>query len=207
MKTRCYIAAAGEYSGRETPGERDYIIAADGGYALLHRRGIVPDLVVGDFDSLGTAPEHPNVVRLLAEKDDTDTMLAVRHGLRLGYKDFVIDGGLGGRLDHTIANIQVLAYLAENGARGILLGSDMCVTVIKSGSVGFSQDAAGIVSVFCFGGRAEGVTLTGMKYPLSDATLASSFPLGVSNEFTGEPAAVTVREGTLIIIWQDGNII
>ena len=212
MKTsRCFIAGAGEYTGLVGPGKDDYIIAADGGFVELVSRGIMPDLVVGDFDSLGAAPDHPNILSSPAEKDDTDMMLAVRQGLAFGFKTFIIDGGLDGRLDHTIANIQVLTHLARNGARGVLLGRDMCVTAVMNDSVRFvpvcggPADAAGsVVSVFSAGDKSEGVTLSGLKYPLDGADITNGFPVGVSNEFTGEPAEISVREGTLIVIWTGG---
>jgi len=208
MAMRCFIAGAGEYTGLFVPGRGDYIIAADGGYASLVSRGITPDLVVGDFDSLGAAPNHPNVIHSPVEKDDTDVMLAVRQGLAHGFKSFVIDGGLDGRLDHTIANIQVLVHLTRNGARGILLGSDMCVTAVTNGQAlfnpgGTTTDTAftRCISIFSAGDKADGVTLTGLKYPLRDAKITNEYPVGVSNEFTGKPAVVSVREGTLIVIW------
>jgi len=201
---RCYIAGAGEFSGSEPPARDDFIIAADGGYAELARRGIIPDLVVGDFDSLTDVPRHPNIVRIAAEKDDTDMMLAVKYGFERGCGSFVIDGGLGGRLDHTLANIQLLAYIAQKGARGVLTGRDICVTAVSNGALRFEKGACGYISVFCAGGAASGVTLTGLKYPLNDAVLKYDYPLGVSNEFTGAPAAVEVRAGTLIIMWAGG---
>jgi len=212
LEMRCFITGAGEFSGLVIPGSEDFIIAADGGYRELVSRGIVPDLVVGDFDSLGSPPDHPHIFSSPVEKDDTDMMLAVKQGLSRGYKLFLIDGGLGGRLDHTIANCQTLAYLSRNGARGVLLGREMRVTAVTNGTVRFAPgDAdsagapdgtpAGIVSVFSAGEKAEGVTITGLKYPLEDAALTCDYPLGVSNEFTGSPAEVTVREGTLLIAW------
>ena len=204
MKSLCYIAGAGEFSGLYLPCGDDYVIAADAGYTELVTRGIVPDLVIGDFDSLGVAPDHPNVVHISAEKDDTDMMLAVRQGLSHGYKTFIIDGGLGGRLDQTFANLQILVFLARNGARGILLGQVMCATAVTDGTVGFAPGASGVVSVFCAGCKAEGVTITGLKYPLSEAALTCDYPLGVSNEFTGASAMITVRDGTLVVIWTGG---
>jgi len=211
MKKRCFIAGAGEFCESALPVSGDYIIAADGGYAALISRGITPDLIVGDFDSL--APDllsavlnHPNVIRSSAEKDDTDMMLAVRHGMERRYKTFFINGGLGGRLDQTLANIQILVYIADNGARGTLFGHGVCVTVIKNGELRFSRgEAGGTISVFSARDKAEGVTLKGLKYPLDDATLTNDSPLGVSNEFTGIPAVVSVREGTLIVIWDGGS--
>ena len=197
----CYIVGAGEFSGRFLLSGDEYVIAADAGYAVLMGNGIMPDLVVGDFDSLGIVPEHPNLVSSPGEKDDTDMLIAVREGLARGYKSFIIDGALGGRLDHTLANIQILKMLAQNSAYGVLLGHDICVTAIANGTVSFAPAASGVISVFACGDKAEGVTLTGLKYNLSNAALTDCYPIGVSNEFTGEPATVTVKSGTLIITW------
>ena len=207
MSKRCYIAAAGEFCDNVLPAKNDYIIAANGGYAALKSRSVPPDLVVGDFDSLKEAPDHPNIVQSSAEKDDTDMMLAVKQGLERGYETFIINGGLGGRLDQTLANIQILTYIAENCARGILLGLGTCVTAIKNSRLEFSKNAApgSTISIFCAGDRAEGVTLKGLKYPLDNAILTGEYPLGVSNEFIGEPSVVAVDNGTLIVMW-DGEL-
>jgi len=199
---RCYIVGAGEFSGRFMPAEYDYIIAADAGYAALMDSGIVPDMVVGDFDSLGEAPGHPCVVRASADKDDTDMMMAVREGLAKGCGSFIIDGALGGRLDHTLANIQLLKMIASKGAGGILLGRDICITAITNAKALFSPAVSGIISIFALSGIAEGVTLTGLKYCLSDATLTDIHPIGVSNEFIGSFASVSVKNGTLLITWE-----
>jgi len=207
VNKRCYIAGAGEFCDRELPEPGDYVIAADAGYSALISRGITPDLVVGDFDSLGSAPDHPNVFPSPVEKDDTDMMLAVRQGLARGFTRFVINGGLGGKLDHTLANIQALAFLADNDATGILFGRDICVTAVKDGVIEFDNDTSGRVSIFCAGEEANGVTLTGLKYSLDNATLTSTFPLGVSNEFTGVPATISVRSGTLIVIYENSNFL
>ena len=204
LGARCFIVGAGEFTGHYSPGEDDYVIAADAGFPALVSRGVTPDLVVGDFDSLGFTPEHPNVVLCAAEKDDTDMMLAVRQGLSRGYRSFVIDGGTDGRLDHTLANFQILSFLAENGARGVLLGRDMCAAAVRNGSLRFLSGGSGYVSVFCAGERARGVSLSGLKFPLHDAELTFVYPLGVSNEFTGESAAVSVLDGSLIVIWAGG---
>jgi len=200
---RCFIAGAGEYCGG-IPVCGDFVIAADGGYTTLVSHGITPDLVVGDFDSLGFKPDHPNIIKSPEEKDDTDMMLAIRQGLKRGCDTFIIDGALGGRLDHTLANIQLLTYLAKNGARGVLLGRDISVTAVANGSVGFKAGASGGVSVFAVGGDAEGVTLEGLKYPLVEATLSPNYPIGVSNEFAGVPARITVRAGVIIVTWTCG---
>ena len=201
---RCYIAGAGEFCGDMLPGRNDYVIAADAGYTGLIRHGIMPDLVIGDFDSLGAAPDHPNILRIPVEKDDTDMMLAVKLGMERGYTTFIINGGLGGRPDLTYANIQMLSFISRRGARGVLLGRDMCMTAVTDGSISFLPSGTGLVSVFCAGNEAEGVTLKGLKYALEHATLTFGFPLGVSNEFTGAPAMITVDNGTLIVMWAGG---
>ncbi len=183
------------------PRPGDLLIAADGGLTHLARRHLTPHLVVGDFDSLGRVPEGENIIRHPVEKDDTDTLLAVKTGLARGYKTFLLYGCLGGRLDHTYANFQALLYLARRGAAGFLLGRGTAATVIRNTRLDFAPGHEGVISVFCPDGEARGVDLTGLYYPLHDATLTSGFPLGVSNRFTGEAASVAVREGSLLVLW------
>ena len=196
----CYIIGAGDFFGlREAPDDSDYVIAADAGFLRCREAGLIPDIVLGDFDSLGEMPEHPNVLQLPVEKDDTDTMFAIKTALGKGYRRFYIYGGLGGsRPDHTVANLQSLVYLAKNGSRGWLFGRDYVWTVIRNGSV--KLNGTGPVAVFCPDGVASGVCLRGLKYELSDAELRSDFPLGVSNCIDGE-AEISVREGTLLIMY------
>jgi len=207
MNRNCYIAGAGEFVEDVLPSEGDYVIAADGGYTSLTSRGIIPDLVVGDFDSLKEIPDHPNIIRSPVEKDDTDMVLAVNQGLERGCRTFTINGGLGGRLDQTLANIQILAYLAENDAFGTLLGLDVCIIAINGGEVELSVDTTKgkTISVFSHGGKAEGVTLKGLKYPLDNATVTNTYPIGISNKFTDEDVTISVDSGTLIIIWETGR--
>lgn len=198
----CYIVGAGTfYDHGFTPGGEDFVIAADGGYGTLTARGTAMDLVVGDFDSMGFRPDHPKVVDLPAEKDDTDTMAAIRLGWDRGYRTFRLYGGTGGRVDHTMANLQSLVWLSTRGGRGFLVGENWTAAAITNGDMTFSADHSGFLSVFCQGDRAEGVTLEGLKYPLEDAVLTCDFPLGVSNEFTGVESRVAVRRGTLLVIW------
>ena len=177
-------------------------IAADKGIVQLRARGVEPDLVVGDFDSLGYVPEARELVRHPVEKDDTDMMLAVREGLRRGFREFILYGGMGGRLDHTLANIQTLAFLAAHAARGLLFGDGTAVMLLENGTVRFPATAQGTFSVFCFGDTAEGVTETGLHYALDNATLTNAFPLGVSNAFCGRESSVSVQNGKLLLLWQ-----
>ena len=202
---KCVIFCAGGFCGLAEPLQADdFVIAADGGLMHTQSLGIVPNEILGDFDSLGYMPEGAAVFPV--EKDDTDAMLAVRRGLALGYQEFVLYGALDGpRLDHTLANLQVLAFLAQQGASGYLVGNTHIATLVREASVSFSSDATGILSVFCLGEDARGVTLTGLKYPLEKATITASFPLGVSNHFLGEEATVAVEKGSLWLIYDREN--
>ena len=195
----CYIICALPQNHSFSPKPGDLVIAADGGYA--HMGGIKPDLVVGDFDSLGYVPEGEKVVRHPAEKDDTDTMLAARIGIERGYRTFLLLGGVGGRLDHTLANIQTLAYLRESGARAALIGEGETITLIHNEALRFRAGLSGIISVFSYGAVAYGVYERGLTYALTDATLTDTNPLGVSNAFTGESSEVRVRDGRLVVLF------
>ena len=204
METCVIFCAGGFDSPVEPVGAGDYVIAADGGLMHLEKLGMVPHAIIGDFDSLGRIPAGAEVFPV--EKDDTDSMLAIRRGLEKGYRRFVIYGGLDGpRLDHTVANLQALQFLADHGAQGFFVGLDHTATVIKNGRLTFGPDAEGIVSVFCMGPDAAGVTLRGLKYSLEDGTLSAGFPLGVSNRFIGEKSEIAVEKGSLLVIFDRKN--
>lgn len=317
----CYIVGAGDFTPRGfAPVPGDLVLAADGGYRALYSLGYTPDLLLGDFDSLGDLPLPPDlpVLRFPARKDDTDTGLALRHGLDRGFRDFALYGCAGGRVDHLLANLQSMARVSRLGATirlaapeydawaltgpapstpapdasapdasashasgpaphapGALVlhasaphasapsasapsipaphasapstsapstpapdvpaphasAPDASASHISASHASApstsapstsAPDASGpaphapdgpaavlalpprpggtLVSVFCHGDRAEGVTLTGLSYPLDGADLTGDFPLGVSNRrLEGQPATVSVRRGTLLI--------
>ena len=162
--------------------------------------GLTPDLLLGDFDSLHTVPDFAHIRRVPVEKDDTDMMLAIKEGLARGETEFHLYGGMGGRrTDHTIANLQCLLYLAEHGAQGWLYGDGEQFTAICGGEITLPAREKGIVSVFCMGADAQGVTIEGGQYTVHDAVLTASFPLGVSNHFVGNPVCVAVTRGSLLI--------
>lgn len=201
MQHICYIIGA--YRGEDAvirPTAADMVIAADGGYAAANALGVKPDLVVGDFDSLGYVPEAEQVVQHPVRKDDTDTLLAIRIGLEHGYRNFVILGGVGGRLDHTVANIQALLFLMAHGARGMLYGENTVLTVVRNSII--TVQGSGVFSVFALDPMVSGVRLQNVSYPLQDAVLTYDYPLGASNEFIGEPARIGAENGTLLIIWK-----
>jgi len=202
---KCIIFCAAGFDKLAAPvGHDDYVVAADGGVRHLESLGLAPHAILGDFDSLGYVPQGSQVFPV--QKDDTDAMLAVRHGLERGFREFLIYGGLDGqRLDHTVANYQTLQFLADHGATGYLIGKDYIVSVIKKETLRFPKTAEGIVSLFCLGADAGGVSLRGLQYPLENAVLSSGFPLGVSNHFVGENAEICVEKGSLLAMWDRKN--
>ena len=153
-KKRCFIFAAGSFFGlRERPAPGDLVVAADAGYGICLEEDIVPDLLLGDFDSMDPPEDFGNIRRLPVEKDDTDTLAAIRAGLELGRTDFHIYGGTGGkRLDHTLANLQSLLFLRRRGARGFLFDNDFVWTVIEDEELTVEKTVEwGLFSAFCLG--------------------------------------------------------
>ena len=202
---RCLIFAAGTFYGlRQAPAPGDLVIAADAGYRACREAGIVPDLLLGDFDSMDQPSDFSNIRRSPVEKDDTDTMLAVKTALEEGCGEIHIYGGTGGRrLDHTLANLQTLLYLRRRGARGWLHDEDFLWTAIENESLTIPRTVEwGLFSAFCLGDRAEGIDEVGFQYPLRDAVLTPEFPLGVSNHIVAPEATITVRRGALAVGWE-----
>ena len=203
MGTFC-IFGSGEY-GDTSPEIPDgaFVIAADGGLAVLEKLGRDPDLVVGDFDSYGGAvPEGVELIRHPVMKDATDMELAVTEALDRGAGEIVIYGGMGGRMDHTFANIQLLTMLARRGVASRLVGPRWTVTAIREGSIDFGPEHRGLISVFAYGGDAV-VSETGLLYGLDRSILRDDKPLGVSNQFTGRLACVTIHSGLCVVMWEN----
>lgn len=203
MKKICYIVGAGDIytKTRIKAGDDDYVICADGGYAHRTLLGKEPDLVVGDFDSYGVIPETQNKIVAPREKDETDMMLAVNEGLARGYKQFVIFGALGGnRFEHSVANIQLLAYICDKDARATLVHKGKLFTAFKNGEISFSKEKEGYISVFSLCDESHGVSIKNLKYEVEDFTLKANMPIGISNEFIGKESSVAVKDGTLLVI-------
>ena len=204
MKT-CVIFCAGDFKELATPvGADELVIAADGGLAHLQEIGLQPDIILGDFDSLGYVPEGAEVYPV--EKDDTDSMLAIKKGMEAGCDRFYIYGALDGKwVDHTMANFQALQYLAERGVRGWLIGNRQIATVIHNDKIVFPPFCFQELSVFCMGSDAKGVSIRGMQYEMEDGVLSSGFPLGARNHFIQKKATVEVKDGSLLLIWRRKN--
>lgn len=202
---RCFVYAAGTFYGlRERPREGDLQIAADAGLRLCRQAGLRPDLVLGDFDSMDVSEAPADCIRVPVEKDDTDSMLALREGLKRGCDEFYLYGATGGaRLDHTLSNLQSLAFLRHHGAHGYLYDRNFVYTVIENETLTLTREVEwGIVSLFSMGSAAEHITLSGLQYPLTDAMLTCDFPLGVSNHFIAPEARISVGRGPLLVGWE-----
>jgi len=202
----CYIVGAGDLQEANFDlVNRGLLIAADGGYHALKIAGIIPDYLVGDFDSLETVPEEVPTEVYSKEKDVTDMMIAVSKGFDMGCNIFVIYGGLGGRLEHSIANIQLLTYIAKKEGRGYLIQGNKIITVISNDRFMIKAQDGGYISVFSLTEESIGVSLTGLKYPLNNGKLSNSYPMGISNEFIGEDVSIEVQDGSLMVLWSSNN--
>ena len=213
MNGKCIVIGAGDLTmGEISRGEEDYVIAVDGGLSYCGILGVEPDKIIGDFDSVSeqereairTLQEQmPELVmQIPCEKDDTDMLTALKYGLELGYTDFRIYAGTGGRFDHTLANIQCLLYLKNRGAVGYLVDGTGMMLVIQNEAVHFQKSLEGYLSLFSLGKEAKGVTIRGMKYPLESYTLTNDYPIGISNEFIGEESSIEVEDGELVCMIQ-----
>ena len=196
----CYIfgSALGDPKNF-SPTENDLVIAADAGYLKIKELGFTPDLAVGDFDSLGEIPDDTEIIKHPVKKDDTDALLAIKIGIERGFSEFHFYGCTGNRLDHTLGALQNLSFLAERGCRGYLFGEDFIATAIKDESLEFSEENKGNISVFAATSECE-ISIEGLLYTLKNKKITYDFSLGVSNEFIGQKAKITVHKGTAIIM-------
>jgi thiamine pyrophosphokinase len=205
-KRRCVLISAymnSRISDCARLGADDFIICLDGGYEKAVREGLRPDIALGDFDSL-KSPVDPafkgRVIRAPAEKDDTDAMLGVKQGLALGFSDFLMIGGLGGRLDHTIGNLQAVSFCLERGARMWVTDGRNKATILGGPAFELPREEGGYFSLLSWTERCTGLCIENAKYTLRDAVLTQSEPLGVSNEFLNGPALIRIGSGRLLVI-------
>lgn len=179
----------------------DYVICADSGYGYSQLANIVPDLIVGDFDSFkGEIPDSVQTVRLKPEKDDTDTIHAITLGIQKGFRDFLLLGALGGRTDHTFANISALEYLSQHSCTGVILSENERIELLTAGEHIFKGQQGKTFSLFPFGCCEVCVSYEGAKYPLNKYKIKSSFPIGISNIFTSDFAKIKIYDGNAILI-------
>ena len=198
--TVCYIVGAGDFSEGFTPSDCDLVIAADGGFDHLKKRGIRCDLCIGDFDSVTSLPTGCEILRFPVKKDETDMHLAFIEGYKRGYRSFKLYGGTGGRNDHTFANYSLLLYGKEQNSDITLIGDRENSFVIKNERISLTARRGATLSVFALGGDAKGVSIIGACYEAKDIDLSPSFPLGVSNSFLDGTVEIEVKDGALLIM-------
>ena len=200
QKTRCVILSGAPNCVPFVPQPTDYVIACDHGYDHACKLQIRPDLLLGDFDSCLTAPEPSiPILTVPAEKDDTDTLLAARHGLSLGFSQFLFLGATGGRMDHFWANCSVCAFLSRQGARCEMRDESYTLYTLSGGALTIPRKDHAVLSVFSFCDTSYGVTLKGVKYPLTNYTMTNHFPIGISNEFAADEANISLTSGLLMV--------
>lgn len=198
---KCAIISGGESSNISNIRQYDYVIACDYGLQHCINQGVSPDIAIGDFDSYtAEVTSSVRVIHFSKDKDDTDTLLAVKHAISLGYADIDIMCAMGGRIDHQLANIQTLVYATHNGVNCRIISDTDSLYCVSNGSITISNKPNHSLSVFSHSTNSCGVTISGAKYTLSNATLNNNCPIGVSNEFLGDSATISVSEGTLVIV-------
>lgn len=208
MEKICCIISAGDVNLpllKEKKAEYDFFIAADLGYEKAKNAAIVPTLLIGDFDSLDQPTDNntdsTQILQYPIEKDYSDTHLALEEGIRLGYTNFHIYGALGGdRFSHSIANLQTLCTMKSKGASVTLMGERERVYLLNNETLVLTPPIGSIFSVFSLSDTAAGITITGAKYPLENATLTNAMPLGLSNHSIGDTLTISVKEGYLLVI-------
>ncbi|HOO80314.1 MAG TPA: thiamine diphosphokinase [Lachnospiraceae bacterium] len=197
----CLIISGGAYSKIGKPAKGTFVIACDHGYEYAWMDGIVPDLVIGDFDSYqGKLPEDIPVRKLNCEKDDTDTMDAIREALQKGCKNITITCALGLRLDHTFANLQSAAFATMEGATVQIVEASERIYFVKDSSISLDAATGYSLSVFAFSKECVGVSIQGAKYPLDHYHMVNSYPIGVSNEWKEPTVKISVEQGLLMIV-------
>lgn len=204
IERRCVIIGGGDCSAdilKNNIQSDDYIICADSGFDVAITSGFLPDLLIGDFDSIKAVPEFSNKITLPIEKDVTDTVAAYNEGVKLGFKNFVLFGGTGGRFEHTFANISLMANASKNGIKFEIFDDKHIFRSITNSSIKIEKKAEQQISVFAYGNKAYGVTETGFHYKLFNYVLDPfDGALGTSNDIIDEYGEISVLNGTLIII-------
>lgn len=199
---KCYIVGAGDCDRLDfKKNNDDYVIAADGGFRYLCDAKIVPDAVIGDFDSLGFSPESENVIKLNPVKDITDMKAAADYGIEKGYTEFHFYGACGGRFDHTLANVQLVSSLVKDSFKAYIHDGKTVITAVCNGEIEFDSSREGYISVFSHTDESSGVNIAGLKYEVCNAVIRNTFPLGVSNEFIGKQSKISVADGILIVVY------
>lgn len=189
----------------------DLIIGVDGGCNHLHKLGIIPNYIVGDMDSIDKTildefiSSGVSQKKFPERKNETDTELAVLLACELDSVLIDIYAALGGRIDHEIANVLLLKYIAKQNAYSRILSENEEVYLLENDELTIKGEKGNIVSVIPIGGDANGVTLQGLEYPLDEFDMEYSKPRGISNVMLDKSCHINVRDGSLIIVKYDKN--
>ena len=201
---RCVIVGGADISNYDRinsiiSGE-DYIIFCDSGLKHMHKLAIKPSLIVGDFDSHENPHLDIETIVLPCEKDDTDTVFAVKEAIKRGYVDFLLIGVIGARLDHTLGNVYILEYLDELGLKGKII-DDYSEMELVSRETAYVDDSYAFFSLINITGIARGITIENAKYPLNNGEITCSYQYGVSNEvLSGKRAKISIKDGKVLLI-------
>ena len=181
--------------------DTDFIICADAGYKFVLENNIKPNLIVGDFDS-APCPDNADceIIKLPTHKNDTDLQFAINLALEKGYNSFILTGVTGGRLDHTLATVSTLIDLTDNCENCFVWDLNTKLFVVDKSLTINKPDYDCYFSVFAVTESAKGVCISGAEYPLENATLVNSYPLGVRNEFKDDKAQISLKSGKLLVL-------
>lgn len=203
---KALIICGGEFSPIEENLEYDYVIACDSGADYAHKMGIMPDLIVGDFDSY-EGDIHKDFPCVSIEthpvmKDDTDAMLAIKKSLSLGYEHIILACALGKRMDHTLSNIESLHYISLHGGIGEIVSTNEHLRTLNNieEQLSLSKREGCSLSLYALSDYVKGLSIEGAKYPLDKATITNSFPLCHGNSFVNDTVTISLEEGYLLIV-------
>ena len=177
----------------------DFIVFCDSGLKHLESLQVNSGLIVGDFDSHDNPHLGVETIVLPCEKDDTDTVFAVKEAIKRGFDDFLLIGVVGARLDHTLGNVSSLLYLDSLGKKGYII-DDYSEMEIVSNKPAYIENSFSFFSLLNISGTAKRVTIKNAKYPLNDGEISCEYQYGISNEVVGEIAEISIREGKLLLI-------
>ncbi len=198
---KCLIISGGDFSKFSQLASDNYIIACDKGYEYAIKEGIRPNLIIGDFDSyLGELPIDIEILQLNPEKDDTDTISAIKFAIGKGYKEITMTCTMGARLDHAFANIQASLYALNKKIEIKIVEDNTIIYFIKNGSIKITKQEGFSLSILSLVDKSRSVSIKNTKYILENGELTNSFPLGVSNEWGSNEAEISVEDGALMII-------
>ena len=204
MMERCVIVGGADINNYGFIRERlcvdDFVIFCDSGLKHMKNLQAQPSLIVGDFDSHENPHLDVETIVLPCEKDDTDTVFAVKEAIKRGFNDFLLIGVVGARLDHTLGNVSILLYLDSLGKKACIIDDYSEMEIVTDKPVPITE-AHSFFSLLNITGCAKGITITGAKYPLTNAEITCEYQYGVSNEvLSGQTAYVSVLEGCLLLI-------